>query len=179
MGVFIKFFLSFCFLLFVNNAFSLDLVFKQKGLFVDKISLSKINSGKLNIKNSEIKSSTIKLFNVFRTKETFYKAYPFYELLNAIYGIDWQNKEKISFTSVDGYHQVALIAPMLKVTKNKIGYLAFAEEGLNGFGKFQKKGKWVDPGPLYLVWTNFSEKDKASHGDIIKWPYQLIEINIE
>jgi hypothetical protein len=29
------------------------------------------------------------------------------------------------------------------------------------------------------VWTNFSVEDKASHGDIIKWPYQLSDIDIE
>ena len=166
-------------MLFINNAFSEDLAFKLKGMPIQKFSLSEINSGKLKMKTLEMKSSTIKLFNVFRSKETFYEAYPFYELLNSVYGADWQKKEKISFTSIDGYHQISLIAPMLKATKKKMGYLAFKEVGRNGFEKFQKKGKSVDPGPLYLVWTNFSDRDKASHGDIIKWPYQLSEINIE
>ena len=166
-------------MLFINNAFSQSLVFKQKGVVLEELSFSQIKSGKLMIRKVEIKSSTIKIFNVFRNKKTSYEAYSFYELLNDVYGTDWQKKEKISFTSTDGYHQAALIAPMLNATKNKKGYLAFKEVGFSEFEKFQKKEKLIDPGPLYLVWTNFSDSDKASHGDIIKWPYQLIEINIE
>lgn len=67
---------------------------------------------------------------------------------------------------------------MVEVAKDKVGYISYTETGKNGFSKFYRKDKVVDPGPLYLVWSNFTEKDKATHGDILKWPYQLKTIEL-
>ena len=167
-------------MIFTGNCLAFEnLVLKEKGLVRNSVSLSSIFSSKLVFEGQEIKAVKIKLYNVFRGQEKAYEAYNFYQLLDAIYGKSWRLKEKISFTSIDGYHQVSLISPMLKASETKIGYLAFREGNLKGFEPFQKSGKKIDPAPLYLVWSNFTDKDKASHGDIIKWPYQLIEINIE
>ncbi|MBC7537643.1 MAG: hypothetical protein H7281_02385 [Bacteriovorax sp.] len=166
-------------MLFNLQAFAEGLIFKLNGKPLEIVSLNKIKSGNLKFGRGEIKSKKIKLYNVFRGYERTYVGYNFNELLNLIYGKEWQQKEKLTFTSTDGYHQIALIPPMIKSTKNKIGYIAFTEEGKIGFSPVIKDGKMIDPGPLYLVWTNFTLKDKASHGDIIKWPYQLSDIDLE
>ena len=60
-----------------------------------------------------------------------------------------------------------------------MGLISYKEKGSSGFTKFLRKEKQVDPGPIYLVWSNFSEKDKASHGDALKWPYQLKVIDVQ
>ena len=62
--------------------------------------------------------------------------------------------------------------------KKHIGILSFKEEDSDGFTSFKRGELDVDPGPYYLVWTKFSNKDKAEYGDILKWPYQLTEINL-
>ncbi|MDD4973820.1 MAG: hypothetical protein PHY93_05685 [Bacteriovorax sp.] len=166
-------------IIFNAQAFSEDLVFKLKGRPLEIVSLIKIKSGKLKFKSGDINATTVKLFNVFRGYERTYDGYAFYELLNLVYGKAWQQKEKLICTSSDSYHHIAVITPMIKSAKNNMGYIAFGEKGITGFTPIIKSGKKIDPGPLYLVWTNFTAKDRASHGDIIKWPYQLSEIDIE
>ena len=164
---------------FTTRVFCEDLLFNLDGKQVEKVLLKKIQTGKIQFKNGEISAHSIKLFNVFRGYEKTYEGYDFYELLDLVYGKTWKQKEKITFTSLDGYHQIALISAMLNLTKNKVGYLAFKEKDQKGFTPVIKDGVKIDPGPLYLVWTHFSVSDKASHGDIIKWPYQLSAIDIE
>jgi hypothetical protein len=178
-GELLKFILLIFLAIFTTQVLGADLIFKFKGRPVESVSLNKIKSGKLKFKSGDIHAASVKIFNVFRGYERTYEGYEFFELLNIVYGTSWQQKEKIIFTSSDGYHQIALIAPMLKSAKNKMGYIAFGEKGQSAFTPIIKNGKKIDPGPLYLVWTNFSVEDKASHGDIIKWPYQLSDIDIE
>jgi hypothetical protein len=158
---------------------ALDLIFKLKGVQIQSVSLREIRSHEMHLKLGNIKAQKVQLFNVFRGVDKTYEGYNFYELLSLVYGPSWQQNQRISFTSLDGYHQSSPMALLLKETKDKTGYLAFKEEHLSGFLPFKKSDKTIDPGPLYLVWSHFSKFDKASHGDIIKWPYQLAEINID
>lgn len=168
-----------CFIFLGIRANAEDLLFKLKGEPLLTISIVKIRSGILKFKLNELHAKSITLYNVFRGYERTYMGYDFFQFLNYVYDNEWQQKQKLIFTSTDGYHQIVLIAQMLKAAKDKVGYIAYQEKGLNGFTPILKEGKKIDPGPLYLVWSNFSPKDKASHGDLIKWPYQLCEINIE
>jgi hypothetical protein len=156
-----------------------DFILKLHGKVVEKISLSSMQSGKLALKHGLIEASTVKIFNVFRGYEKTYKGYDLFLLMDVVYGKDWQKNNKIIFNSIDGYHQISLVKKLLEATKNKIGVLAYTESDRLGFTEIIKDGKKIDPAPLYLVWTNFSNADKASHADTIKWPYQLIEINLE
>ncbi len=71
------------------------------------------------------------------------------------------------------------VSSMLKASKGKVGLIAYKETGIEGFTPYSKNGKLVNLGPFYLVWSNFSEGDKATHSDSLKWPYQLAEINIQ
>ena len=63
---------------------------------------------------------------------------------------------------------------MIKAANDKKGFLTFSEKGKNGFTLIEKQGKQIDRGLFYLEWKNFSETDKASHADTLKWSYQLV-----
>jgi hypothetical protein len=164
------------------NSHAADLTFKLKGKDVSSFSPSQVKSGEIKEKEKEkgkVKASEVTLFNVFRGYERTYEGYDFFNLLDAVYGNGWREAKQISFVAADGYRQFALIPNMIRAAKDKKGFLAFSEKGMSGFTKIDKQGKQIDPGPFYLVWTNFSEADKASHADTLKWPYQLVTINLE
>ena len=94
------------------------------------------------------------------------------------YGKKWRKSKRVSFKALDGYTQVIATSKMLKAAKGKKGLIAYKEKDREGFTPVKRKEKTVDPGPLYLVWSNFTEKEKASHGDALKWPYQLKSIEV-
>lgn len=156
-----------------------ELTFTLKKTKVLSISLKEIKKGNLSVKTQELKKSDMKLFNVFRGYERTYEGYELFSFLDAVYGSTWRSHNKITFIAQDGYRQMALISSMLDASKGKNGYLAYGEKGTQGFTLVEKEGKKIDPAPIYLVWTNFSQTDKASHGDVLKWPYQLVSIDID
>lgn len=166
-------------ILFSFNLKSAELVFKKEGEATFTVSLDQLRSKKIEAPHGTLRASDVKIFNVFRGYERVYEGYDLFDLLDAVYGKDWRKAKRISFSALDGYSQVASISKMLAAAKSKNGLLAFSEKGKNGFTPFEKENKKIDLGPLYLVWTNFTEEDKASHADILKWPYQLTLINIE
>jgi hypothetical protein len=156
-----------------------DIIFKLQGKSIVHFSLNAVQSGNLIIGKSQITATPKKIYNIFRAEEKSYTGYNFFQLLNLVYGKDWIKNKKIIFNSKDGYHQISLIDKLISATENKVGILAYSDTKKSEFESFSKDGKIIDPGPLYLVWSNFTSSDKASHADTIKWPYQLVEINIE
>jgi len=171
--------LLFCFFACITGLQAAELVFRSNGKELASISMGKIRSAEIKTRHGSVKAMELGLYNVFRQSEHVYEGYDFFQLLDAVYGKDWKKRKTLSFTAADGYVQFCLIDKMLVAAKGKTGFLAYAEKGLEGLGKFMKNGKQVDPGPLYLVWSNFSKADKASHADVLKWPYQLASINLE
>jgi hypothetical protein len=174
-----KFSVLFIILIFSTSSFASELIFKLDDKVVLKLNDSDLKKGVLDIKGELVGSVDKTLFNAWRGYERTYRGYSFYELLNSVYGADWVKYKKITFTALDGYKQIARIKKMLSSAKGKAGYIAYTETGKKGFSKFKRKKKVVNPGPFYLVWSNFNEKDKASHGDHLKWPYQLKTINLK
>ena len=167
-------------LFFSPTIYGSEIVFKRTQKLIKTLTLDEIQKGKLIFKDHQtLTSDNVSLYNVFRKKMTNYQAYNFYDLLNYIYGPVWKSNTKIIFTSLDGYHQIALIDQMIKNSNNKIPYLTYGENHQQHFKTFQKDQKNINPGPLYLVWSGFKTSDQASHGDPLKWPYQLVEIEIE
>lgn len=167
------------FILLAVPAIASDLVFLKDGEVVKKLTLKEIKKGQMKLGDAFIGSVDKTLFNAWRGYERTYRGYSFSELLGHVYGEDWILAKTISFRSLDGYKQIANVKAMLRSAKGKSGLIAYTETGKNGFTKFKRENKVIDPGPLYLVWSHFEEKDKASHGDNLKWPYQLktVEIN--
>ncbi|OUR96816.1 hypothetical protein A9Q84_10780 [Halobacteriovorax marinus] len=166
--------LAFLFLFLSLNVFSAELGLKKNGELLKIVSLSTTHSGKI----LGIKAKEINLYNAWRGYSRTYVGYALYNLLDNVYGESWKSARTISFKAIDGYTMVVRIKKMLKAAKGKVGLLAFKEKGKSGFTPVKKGAKLVDPAPYYLVWSNFSDGDKASHGDNLKWPYQLKEINI-
>ena len=161
------------------NASAQNLLFKLDNKEFFSLTKNQMKSGHIHSQTKQINSSELKLFNVFRGYERTYQGYPFFPLLDFIYGKNWRTKRKMSFWAIDGYYQFALIPEMIKASSDKIGFVAFSEKGKNGFTLIEKHGDKVDPGPFYLVWSNYTAKDKASHAEALKWPYQMAIINVE
>jgi len=161
------------------DAFSADLKFKLKGEVIQSFTLEQLRSGEIETKSGKVRATEEKIFNVFRGTERIYSGYPFFQLMDAVYGKSWRTHKRIAYIAADGYNQFSSIAPLLKAAERKDGLLAYGEKGKDGFTSFEKEGKMVNPGPTYLVWKNFSDKDKASHADTLKWPYQMITISID
>lgn len=167
-----------CSFLFLSS-FANDLIFTKNDKVVVKIKLQDLKSGRLKIGDNYIGSLDKTLFNAWRAYERTYRGYNFFELLDAVYGADWKKAKTINFKATDGYKQIANIKRMLDSSKGKQGYISYTETGKDGFTFYKRKEKIIDPGPIYLVWSNFSGEDKASHGDNLKWPYMLETINIK
>ncbi len=154
--------------------FGSELQFLKDGKNLRNIPLDKVKSHKLK----SLKSQNVKIYNVFRKDTKVYRGYDFFKLLDQTYGKEWRKSKRISFKALDGYTQVIATEKMLKAAKGKMGLIAYSEKYRINLSKIERKGKEVDPGPYYLVWSNFTKKDKASHGHPLKWPYQLHSIEI-
>ena len=168
-----------CILLLPFSIFANDLFFQKNGKTIQSINVKDLKSGNLKIKNKKLISQDKTLYNAWRSYSRTYRGYDFYELLDTVYGKEWMSAKTITFAATDGYKQIANIKRMLKSAKSKKGMISYTEAGKDGFSHFSRKEKVIDPGPLYLVWSNFSDTDKASHGDNLKWPYQLKSINLK
>ncbi len=166
-------------LTFSMLASSQMLTFKTENKDVMQFTLVQVQSGQLKCKHGIVKSQMETIFNVFRHYEKTYQGYELFSLLDAVYSPIWRKKKKIIFRATDGYIQFADITEMIKAAENKKGLLAYAEKGMKKLSTFEKAGKSIDPNPYYIIWTHFSEKDKASHAHPFKWPYQLMSINLE
>ena len=62
---------------------------------------------------------------------------------------------------------------------NLVRSFSLAELRAGKLGPIKRGDKEIDPGPFYLVWSNFKETDHAAYSDVLKWPYQLVEINVK
>ncbi|MFN8370681.1 MAG: hypothetical protein U0T83_08685 [Bacteriovoracaceae bacterium] len=160
----------------ICNAASLE--FKLNLKLIAKVNAKEFHKGLLHFNKKQIKAIDQALYNAWRGMEISYKGYPFFELLDLYFTQDWRNASTIAFVSLDGYVQKVKIQDLLKAAQNKTGYLAYSESGKDGFTKFTKGEKLIDPSPFYLVWSNFTEGDRAKHSDTLKWPYQLKTIII-
>ncbi len=158
-------------ILIAQLTFSNELILKANSKALLKIN-TKNFSDKLGLK----KHNKV-IYNPWRKKSYHYSGYNFYEILDVVYGPKWREFRTISFKAADGYQQLASIKKM--INNRKTGFLAIGEVNNNGFTKFTRKKKTIDPGPLYLLWEGFNKDSKVSHGDDLKWPYQLVEINLK
>lgn len=166
-------------LLLSFSAHANQLLFRLKKKDVGTVSIDQIKTGSISFNRTVLKSSEIKTFNVFRGYERVYLGYDLFRLLDAVYGVSWRSQKRITFTAADGHSQISLIVDMLTAAKGKLGHLAYSEKGKTGFTFVEKDGHKIDPAPLYLVWSHFSAKDKASQSDVLKWPYQLVLITVD
>jgi len=169
-----KLFLASILFIFSINLFANTLNFKLNGKTVMSFPHDKIIQGKLN----KINSTEMTLYNAWRGYTRTYIGYDFFKVLDSVFGNYWRNSKTIKFMAIDGYVSISNIQAMIKASSGKTGLLSFKEKNKNGFTFVTKGSKEINPGPYYLVWTNFNDSDKATYGDVLKWPYQLMEIDI-
>ncbi len=161
------------FLISTFSASAFEFTVKKDGKILKKIPLEELKS----IKDIETIQSHV--YNPWRDHEKNYIGYNFYKFLDFAYGKEWRKGKKIHFKALDGYQQISNIKEMLRLSNNTYSpILAYREKDHKSFRTFNNKNKTVDPGPVYLLWSGFKKVDKVSHGDVLKWPYQLKEINV-
>lgn len=132
-----------------------------------------------SLKSEKLKNlKKVEVYNPFRQYKKQYYGTDFAKLLASVYGAKWKKAATIKFVAIDGFIQMAEIPKFLKESEKHKGILAVGEDGKKTFTPFDKKGKMIDPGPYYLVWTGFDETWKADYNHDLKWPYQLKSIII-
>lgn len=167
-------------LLNTHLCLSSEVSFKKDGKTLYTLMLSETQARFLTIGKQKLSSKKIPLHNVWRGYQKTYVGYELYTLLDSVYGKEWKNKAKrVNFIALDGYRQSVTIEKMLKASKNKTGLLSYKEDDNNGFTSFKRGSKTINPGPFYLVWSNFTQEDKVKHKDALKWPYQLKAIDLK
>ncbi len=157
------------------HLFSATLEFKKDSGSFKSVTLSEMKTGKV----FNINSQEVSLYNIWRKDTKTYEGYAFYELLNYVYGKSWKDAKFITFKALDGYTVGTEVKAMLEASSGRAGFVSYKEKGKKGFTMAKKGKKVIDPGPFYLVWSNFKEGDKAAHVDALKWPYQLKEVDIK
>ncbi len=119
------------------------------------------------------------IYNPFRKHTRKYTGYDFFSFLDSMYGKKWRQSDRVTFTAADGFIQISSVKAMLQKGASHTGMIAFTDGTPGGFLTFQKSGKQINPGPYYLVWTQFDDRSPASYQDPLKWPYQLRSIKFQ
>jgi mono/diheme cytochrome c family protein len=108
-------------------------------------------------------------------KNVTFKAFATDDLLNLAYGNDWQSKEEILFTCVDGYQPSMPRADF----RDGRSYFAFARSDGAAFVDSETRDhqKNVALGPFYLIWDNLSDKKLQASGTY-GWPFQIAAVDL-
>lgn len=159
------------------------LTFKKSGKEVKQVELSSMKANHLKINGKSLSFEDRQIYHGFRQYERMYRGYNFFSVLDAVYGRDWRKGKSITFTARDGYVQAVLISEMLKAAHGKTGLLALREidektSQMKPLSTFERGTSIIDPGPITLLWTGFPIGTQVQHGDPLKWPYQLVEIDM-
>lgn len=156
-----------CLIAFSSTSFSASLIIKKNGKLLKIVELS------------DYKKIELPVYNAWRKYQKTYVGYDFYNLLDSVYGTKWRTKNTIIFSAIDGYNIGGSISDMLKASQGKKGLLAIKEKGGTGFTPLKKGDKMINFAPIYLVWSGFRKTETASHSDALKWPFQMVSVDIK
>lgn len=145
---------------------------------VKKLSKADFKKGLILLNEKYVGSVDMTLYNAWRDYYRTYRGYSLRELLNAQFGDSWKKARLMTFVAADGYRQTSKISDLLKAMEKHEGIVAYTETGKDGFSSIKKPGKSISLEPFYLVWSGFQKGTKAKHQDLLKWPYQLVEIKL-
>ena len=152
---------------FLNAVWSQELVFKDHGKLVKKLSLDQLEQ--------LTGSKTLTVYEPHESKDRRYKGFPIGGLLTAVYGERWQSAEEILFTCSDGYQ------PSIPTIKFETydGYLVFASPDKEEFTLVNtlQNNELVRLGPFYLVWDNIKYPQLKAEGGS-DWAYQVTTIDL-
>ncbi|MEM7411775.1 MAG: cytochrome c [Myxococcota bacterium] len=116
----------------------------------------------------------LNVFEPYEGREVAFRAVPFADALDAVYGPGWRQDDELLFTCRDGYQPTV---PVQRVLDHR-AWLAFARADQPGFTIRKKEsGRWqtIELGPYYLIWENLDDPTVLQEGDY-GWPYQLVGV---
>lgn len=174
--------LAFCGIIFLTQSLSAkefnQIEFMKNGKIVKAFGKSDFQKGVIEVEKNFIGSIDLPIYNAWRDYYRTYRGYSLREFLGAVYGDDWKKGSQLTFIAADGYRQTSKVSDLLDAFDKHEGIIAYTETGKKGFTKLYNKNKVVSLEPFYLVWSGFKRGEKAKHTDLLKWPYQLVKINL-
>lgn len=154
-------------MLMASSLWAQDLVFKSHGKVVKTLSISSME--KL------IASRRVTVFEPHEKVNREYVGFSTNELLETVYGKDWQKAEEILFTCADNYQPSIASAKFQKYQS----YLVFKRADASAFTLRSKvqNNEFVQLGPSYLIWDNLKHAELLPEG-ADGWPYQVVALDL-
>ncbi|MBW2389449.1 MAG: hypothetical protein JRG89_13565 [Deltaproteobacteria bacterium] len=118
----------------------------------------------------------IRVFEPYEARPATFRALPFNQILDAIYGEAWRQEEELLLTCRDGYQPSF---PVRRLIDYK-AWLAFERSDAATFSILKLESgerRSVDLSPYYLVWENLEDLELRNQGDY-GWPYQLVGVDL-
>jgi mono/diheme cytochrome c family protein len=118
----------------------------------------------------------VRVFEPYEGKPATFRALPFNQILDAIYGDKWRNEEELLITCRDGYQPAFPVRRLLDYR----AWLAFDRTDSAAFSILKLESgarRPVDLSPYYLVWENLDDLELRRQGDY-GWPYQLVGVDL-
>jgi mono/diheme cytochrome c family protein len=118
----------------------------------------------------------VRVFEPYESQPAVFRALPFNEVLDAVYGERWREEEEMLFTCRDGYQPSIPVARLIEYK----AWLAFDRSGSDGFSILKLESgerRPVELSPYYLIWDNLEDLELQSEGDY-GWPYQLVGVDL-
>lgn len=153
------------------------IIFHQPG-FAGSLSLSKAGQVVKVVTTDDLARlltpTQFKVHNPDSGQDVTYEGYRFTDLLNSVFGLDWQRYKTIEFGCSDGYRpQMATH----KVSRHQ-GLIAIREGGKPKLEPLRRvDGSVVNLGEFYLVWENIHDVNAAKSTEL-SWPWQLESISL-
>jgi len=123
-----------------------------------------------------VKPRLVEVFEPYEQEKTSFEALPLEDVLNAVYGPSWRERDAILFTCRDGYQPTI---PTQRVQRHA-AFLAISRPGGTGFtiDKIEQgAAKRIDLSPYYVIWSNLTDSRIRIEGDY-GWPYQVTGIDL-
>jgi mono/diheme cytochrome c family protein len=112
--------------------------------------------------------------NVLHQAHVTYLSVPANEVLDHLFGSEWQSPDNdIVFSATDGY-QYAVNAERFKRYK---AYLAYARADAGPFALADGEGQKTELGPYYLIWDNIDDPSLIGQG-AYGWPYKVVQVDV-
>lgn len=161
-----------------HSAFASQVTIKLEGKEVLFIKAEDTKSGIIKTKDNRFIGSLHRtLANPYRKYTRTYEGFSLVEVLKAAIKKNIEGY-KLTFVATDGYRVKMSSKDFMNALQKHSPLIAYKETGKKGFTPFMKGKKMVDPGPFYLVWSNYKGDEDVSGKTIIKWPYMLSQILI-
>ncbi len=118
----------------------------------------------------------VDVFEPYEQAKATFEALPLEDVLDAVYGPIWRERDAILFTCRDGYQPTI---PTRRVQRHP-AFLAISRPGGAGFtiDKVEQGArKRIDLGPYYVIWSNLTDDRIRIEGDY-GWPYQVTGMDL-